>query len=213
MLQLNQTRVTTKDRILEILKKRVRVKVSELTEHLEITDMAVRKHLSIMEKDGLIQAKEIKLPMGRPTQMYSLSEKGERLFPKNYEGLSVEFMKEIRDLHGDESIVQLFQNRERRLSKEYSIRMEKRSSTEKIKEMAAIQNEKGYMADLIQIDKSTFELIEYNCPIMAVAKEFKVACHCETSMFKTVLNTDHVKRTSCKTEGNDHCKFLIKVNN
>ncbi|WP_186578233.1 helix-turn-helix transcriptional regulator [Aquibacillus kalidii] len=210
---MNQTRVTTKDRILEILKKRVRVKVSELTEHLEITDMAVRKHLSIMEKDGLIQAKEIKLPMGRPTQMYSLSEKGERLFPKNYEGLSVEFMKEIRDLHGDESIVQLFQNRERRLSKEYSIRMEKRSSTEKIKEMAAIQNEKGYMADLIQIDKSTFELIEYNCPIMAVAKEFKVACHCETSMFKTVLNTDHVKRTSCKTEGNDHCKFLIKVNN
>ncbi|MBB6452480.1 putative ArsR family transcriptional regulator [Salirhabdus euzebyi] len=206
---MEQTKLTTKDRILQLLKKEVKLTVSDLTKHLSITDMAVRKHLIQMEKDGLILSKEVKQPMGRPIQVYSLSEKGELLFPKNYEGLSVEFLKDIEELHGEASIQQLFEKREQRLTRQYVNRMHEKSPNERILEMAAIQNEKGYMADVAQIDESTYELTEYNCPIMAVAKEYKVACKCETSMFKNVLQTDNIKRTTCKTEGNDHCKFII----
>ncbi|MCC2248531.1 MAG: helix-turn-helix transcriptional regulator [Bacillota bacterium] len=202
-------RITTKDKILHLLKKEVKLTVGELKRHLNITDMAVRKHLSIMEKDGLIFSEEVKQSMGRPMQQYSLSEKGELLFPKSYEGLSVEFLNDIRDLHGDDSIQRLFQRRENRLTNEYNIRMYQKSPSERIKEMEMIQNEKGYMADITKIDANTYELTEYNCPIMAVAKEYKIACRCETSMFQKVLQTDNVTRTSCKTEGNDHCRFLI----
>ncbi|EQB35332.1 MULTISPECIES: helix-turn-helix transcriptional regulator [Virgibacillus] len=202
-------RTTTKDKILTILKKEVRLTVSELTNHLKITDMAVRKHLSMMEKDDLITSKEVKPVMGRPTQTYSLSQKGELLFPKSYEGLSLEFLKDIEEIYGENSIQQLFQKRESRLTSEYAIRMNKKVPKQRIQEMKTIQNEKGYMADITQLDENTYELIEYNCPIMAIANEYKVACRCETSMFQQVLQTDQVTRTSCKTEGNDHCRFLI----
>lgn len=207
---MDATKKSTKDKILDLLKKEVSLTVNDLTDRLNITHMAVRKHLNILEKDGLIQSNEIKQPMGRPLQIYSLTEKGERLFPKNYEGISVEFLHDIKDLHGDESIHYLFKKREQRLTKEYSTRIAQKSTHEKMNELVKIQNEKGYMANISQIDENTYELVEYNCPILAVAKEFKTACSCETQMFKNILETDQVNRICCKTDRDDHCKFLIK---
>lgn len=208
---MNDTKKSTRDKILDLLKKEVAISVNDITEQLNITHMAVRKHLTILEKDNLILSNEIKQPIGRPLQVYSLTEKGERLFPKNYEGISVDFLHDIKDLHGTESIYYLFKKREERLTKEYSTRIDQKSTNEKkLNELVKIQNEKGYMADISKIGENTYELVEYNCPILEVAKEFKQACNCETQLFKNVLETDKVNRVSCKTDGDNHCKFLFK---
>ncbi|MFD1739028.1 helix-turn-helix transcriptional regulator [Bacillus salitolerans] len=209
---MNRHHSNTRDLILDLLKKEVSLAVNDLTNRLNITHMAVRKHLSILEKDELIQSKEMKQSMGRPLQVYSLTQKGERHFPQNYEGISVEFLKDIEEIHGDDSIQLLFNKREDRLTEEYKSRLRQKTTVEKIKEIANIQNEKGYMASVTQMDDHTFELVEYNCPIYSIAKEYKVACQCETNMFKRVLETDTVQRVSCKTEGDNHCTFLFHTN-
>jgi predicted ArsR family transcriptional regulator len=200
----------TKDKILHLLKKEASLTVNDLTERLDITHMAVRKHLVILEKEGLIKSKEVKQPMGRPLQAYFLSEKAEQHFPKHYEGITIEFLHDIRVLYGDESIHQLFNKREERLINEYTSRLQNLDTPEKMNEMTKIQNEKGYMADLSQLDENTFELIEHNCPILDVAKDFNIACKCETDILKNVLGTEQIKRTCCRTEGDHHCKFLVK---
>jgi predicted ArsR family transcriptional regulator len=203
--------MSTKDKILHLLKKEVSLSVNALTDCLEITHMAVRKHLNSLEKDGLIRSQEVKQPMGRPLQTYLLTEKGESLFPKNYEGITIEFLHDIKDLYGEDAVNALFEKRELRLTNEYSEKMKSaKSNPIKINELVKIQNEKGYMADISEIDPNTYELVERNCPILTVAHQFKVACSCETELLKKVLKTDDVKRTTCKTDGDDHCKFLIK---
>jgi predicted ArsR family transcriptional regulator len=207
---LLKTKTSTKDRILDLVKKEVSLSVSDLTEQLSITHMAVRKHLTSLENDGLIQSVECKQPMGRPLQKYSLTAKGEKAFPKNYEGITLEFLKDIEEMHGEDSIHQLFKKRENRLTMEYTTRIRTKSMPEKLTEIVKIQNEKGYMASASKIDDHSFELIEYNCPIYSVAQEYKMACHCETEMFKKVVGTDQVHRTSCKTDGDNHCKFVFK---
>jgi len=200
----------TKDKILHLLKKEGSLTVSDLTKRLEITHMAVRKHLTIMEKDGMIQAKEFKQSMGRPMQLYSLTEKAEMHFPKNYEGISIGFLRDIEELYGDGSVQHLFEKREARLIHEYAVRMDSKEPLQKMKEITKIQNEKGYMAELNQLEENTYELIEYNCPILEVAKEFKIACKCETEMFKDVLKTENISRSCCRTDGDSHCRFLVK---
>ena len=87
--------------------------------------------------------------------------------------------------------------------------MENLNFDEKVKKLNDIQNSKGYMTELTKIDDQTYELMEYNCPIFAVAKEYKSACACETQMFKEVLGTEQVKRVTCKTEDGDHCRFIF----
>ncbi|MGF2614704.1 transcriptional regulator [Rossellomorea vietnamensis] len=202
---------TTKDKILDLLKKEAALTVNDLIGQLGITHMAIRKHLSVLEKDGLIQSVEIRQPKGRPLYSYSLTEKGDRLFPKNYEGISVEFLQDIEDSFGKDSVDALFKKREQRLTNQYREQVQQQTSAlDKVREIEKIQNEKGYMAKAQQLDENTFELIEYNCPILAIANNFKTACKCETEMFKKVLDTEEVNRVSCKTEGNNHCRFLIK---
>lgn len=207
---MEQTKISTKDRILELIKRKVTLSVNDLTDQLDITHMAVRKHLAGLEKDGLIKSVGIKQPMGRPVQLYSLTEKGENVFPKNYEGITLEFLKDIEEIHGEKSVQHLFKKREVRLTQEYLRRMKKDSLPEKMKEIVQIQNEKGYMASAQQIDEHSYVLIEHNCPIYSVAQEYKMACRCETEMFKNVLETDQVQRSSCKTDGDDHCRFVFK---
>ncbi|GGP10719.1 helix-turn-helix transcriptional regulator [Oceanobacillus neutriphilus] len=209
---MNITQKTTKDKILDYLKKERSLTVSDLTDLLDMTHMAIRKHLNILERDGLIISKEVKQPVGRPSQMYSLTERGERLFPKNYEGISVEFLHDIKEMYGEEAIRTLFKRREQRLTKEYIKRIEQKSNHDKINELSKIQTEKGYMTNLSQIDENSYELIEYNCPILAVASDFKAACTCETQMFKNVLETDNVKRVCCKSDGDNYCKFMVDFN-
>lgn len=203
-------KTNTRERILELLKKEVALSVNDLTNRLDITHMAVRKHLTSLENEELIKSQEMKQSMGRPLQTYSLTDKGDHVFPKNYEGITVEFLRDIEEIHGEESIQLLFEKRENRLTQEYKNRMNKKTTSEKIEEIVKIQNEKGYMASANKLDDQTFELIEYNCPIYTVAQEFQTACRCETEMFKNVLETDHVRRVSCKTDGDHHCKFKFR---
>ncbi|NKE06670.1 transcriptional regulator [Bacillus selenatarsenatis] len=205
-----KTKKNTRNLILNLLKKEVTLTVNDLTDRLNITHMAVRKHLISLEEEGVIKSVSVKQPMGRPLQKYSLTQQGELLFPKNYEGLSVEFLKDIKDMHGEESIQLLFSKREQRLTEEYKPKTQQKSMAEKIHEIARIQNEKGYMASVTKIADDSYELVEYNCPIFAVANEFKVACRCETEMFKNILETDQVRRVCCKTDGDDHCKFIFQ---
>ncbi|RDU38275.1 transcriptional regulator [Neobacillus piezotolerans] len=207
-----EPRKPTKERILELLKKEASVTVASLTNHLNITHMAIRKHLNALETDGLVASREARQPMGRPLQIYSLTTKGEALFPKNYEGITLEFLQDIQDLYGEGAVNELFQKREKRLTEEYSRKMAEKPNQDKIEEIVSLQNEKGYMAAATKIDNYTYELVEYNCPILAIANHYKTACKCETQMLKNVLKTEDISRVSCKADEDDHCRFRIAFN-
>jgi predicted ArsR family transcriptional regulator len=204
-------RVSTKDKILELLKKETNLTVSELSKCLGITEMAVRKHLTVLERDSLLTITEVRQPMGRPLQVFSLSSQADELFPNSYETLAIEFLQDLKDLHGEEIIDTLLEKRSERQKNNYLPQMQNKNFGEKVHQLKEIQLKKGYMAELNKLNDDTYELIEYNCPIFTVAKQYKKACTCETNMFKNVLGTQHVKRVTCKTDDEDHCRFLIKA--
>jgi predicted ArsR family transcriptional regulator len=204
-------RVSTKDKILELLKKETNLTVSELSKCLGITEMAVRKHLTVLERDSLLTITEVRQPMGRPLQVFSLSSQADELFPNSYETLAIEFLQDLQELHGEEIIDTLLEKRSERQKNNYLPQMQNKNFGEKVHKLKEIQLKKGYMAELNKLNDDTYELIEYNCPIFTVAKQYKMACTCETNMFKNVLGTQHVKRVTCKTDDEDHCRFLIKA--
>jgi len=206
-------KTSTKDKILTLLKKEAQLTVNELASLLGITEMAVRKHLNTIERDGLLRISEVRQPMGRPLQVYSLSSKAQEAFPNNYETLTVEFLHDLKELHGEDIIDYLLEKRSERLKNSYLPTMANKEPQQKIEALRDIQDEKGYMAEFTKIDDNTYEIIEYNCPISAVANSFKQACACETELFKEVLGTDDVKRITCKADNDHHCRFLIKFKN
>ncbi|RYL94346.1 transcriptional regulator [Sporolactobacillus sp. THM7-4] len=203
--------VGTKNKILDILKRREKLTASELSDYLQMTKMGVRKHLNVLVKDGWIKVENIRRSAGRPVQLFSLTSKADQLFPRNYEGMAVHFLNDIEQLFGKDSIRLLFEKSKERLLHEYEPAMaDRKSNEEKISELAKLQNVRGYMSQLNQINDSTYELIEYNCPIFAIANRYRLACVLETDLIRDALKAERVERIMCRPDGEAHCRFMIK---
>ena len=65
---------TTKEQILALLKQHGNLTIMDLANELEITEMAVRRHIQTLERDKLIRSDVKKQTMGRPSKVYKLAE-------------------------------------------------------------------------------------------------------------------------------------------
>ncbi len=212
MVMTMKNHTSTREEIIYLLKRNKRMTVTEMAKSLGITEMAVRRHLNTLERDHVIETTLVRQAMGRPIHFYHLTASGDEQFPRNYSGLTVDFLKDIEEVSGTETIDELFKRRENRLQDKYKDRMNTLTEFEhKVNELANIQNEAGYMVDWQRgDDPGTYVLTEYNCPIAKVANEYQQACSCELSLFKRMLQTDAVDRKTCMAKGGDYCCYVIK---
>ena len=74
---------STRGKILALLRAQNHT-VNELAEALELTDNAVRSHLTSLERDGLIQQLGTRSGFRKPHILYSLTGEAEYLFPTAY---------------------------------------------------------------------------------------------------------------------------------
>ncbi len=77
---------STRGRILELLRGGVAT-VEELSRKLELTDNAVRAHLTTLERDRLIERRGVQRGLRKPHFAYQLTPDAEQLFPKAYRAL------------------------------------------------------------------------------------------------------------------------------
>ncbi|MCC2629799.1 MAG: putative transcriptional regulator [Thermomicrobiales bacterium] len=68
--------------------------VEDLARALNLTDNAVRTHLSALERDGLVVQSGLRRGVGKPAYTYVLTPDAERLFPKAY-GALLQLMLDI----------------------------------------------------------------------------------------------------------------------
>lgn len=206
----NMSKSSTKDKIIYTLKRKKKVTVAEFAELLEITPMAVRRHLHTLERNGLISSELKRQTMGRPLHVYTLSEQGEELFPNQYEMLSLDLLKDIEDLNGREKVYELLLRRKDRTKNRYIEETESLTFQKKLSKLAALQEEKGYMVEVEYNDDGTYLFHQYHCPIMKVAENYQKICLQEVDLFQEVLEADKVSSEDCLVSGGDCCTFKIQ---
>jgi DeoR family transcriptional regulator, suf operon transcriptional repressor len=204
--------VSTRDQILSLLKVNKQLTVSEMANQLDITEMAVRRHLNTLERDNIIETTLVRQAMGRPTNVYHLTKTGQEMFPRNYATLTVDLLRDIESLSGKEMVEQLFERRKERMKEVYSSRIiDHKTLEDKIAELARLQNEHGYMVEWEKDEEGSYIFKEYNCPISEIAQEYPVACNCELSLFQELLGTDEVDCEVCMAvDSEPHCFYKIK---
>src|SRR3990170_6857140 len=93
---------TTRQTILNILRRR-NATVEDLTSELGLAPATVRRHLDILTRDGHVDVAQERRKTGRPHYVFSISEKGEDLFPKHYVRITNRLIDEIVALSPDET--------------------------------------------------------------------------------------------------------------
>lgn len=205
----NGSEGSTRDKILLLLRTKRRLTAAQLAEELELTGMAIRRHMYSLEREGCVNIVSIRQAMGRPLHMYELTKQADELFPKNYETLTLDLLHELEeDPHTAALIDRMFEGRKQKLIDRYAPRMEGKSLTERLTQLEAIQNAGGYMAQLEQKDDGAYMLYEYNCPIAGVAGKYGQACNCELALFQQLLEAP-VERTECLAKGEGRCSYRI----
>jgi predicted ArsR family transcriptional regulator len=202
---------STRKLVLTMLKTRGSMTVNEMAKELGITEMAVRRHLNTLERDGLIESKLVRQAMGRPTNVYSLTVLADELFPKKYHHLVLDLLGELAAEVGEEKVDLLFERRKEKLISRYEQRMEGKELEERVAELAEIQNSNGYMVQWERNEDGHFIFKEHNCPISQVANQYNHACQCELAMFARLLKTG-VERTECLAKGGSKCVYIIQAN-
>ncbi|RUT47887.1 transcriptional regulator [Paenibacillus anaericanus] len=201
--------LSTRDQILQMMKTSGPLSAKEITDRLQITEMAVRRHLGTMERDGLIESKMVRQTLGRPTAVYGLTEFAENLFPKNYHTLTLDLLGELAEETGEESVNRLFERRRDKLKHQYEADMKDKSFADKVRRLAEIQNDNGYMTELESHGEDEFILKEHNCPISQIAGRYNHACNCELNLFESLLDAD-VERTECLAQNDRRCLYIIR---
>ncbi|OKP80762.1 transcriptional regulator [Paenibacillus helianthi] len=199
---------STRRMIMTLLKMKGPLTIGALAEELGITEMGVRRHVLQLEQESLAKTKVVRQAMGRPLHVYSLTERAEDHFPKNYHNLALELLRELDHGSGLDAVNVLFEGRKKRMLAQYSPMMENRDLEERVAELSSIQNAGGYMAEWNREEDGTFVMQEYNCPIRQVATQYRKACQCEQGLFEELLSAK-VTRTECMAEGGQSCRYAI----
>jgi predicted ArsR family transcriptional regulator len=215
-----------KKKLLYYLKVMQQAGLEELANVMKISRMAVHKHLTVLQKRGLVESMEIRGHVGRPRMVYQLTSQSKTVFPKSYSAIATHALDFIERNMGKESVEKVLRERQSELFDQYYKRLNDLDFDKRVKELAKIRDEEGYMAEskkMISKSKGSSNigigqgddrggkhvLLEYNCPIIHIAENHWEACSVETELFEKLLDAK-IEATHRAAKGDLICKFLIK---
>jgi DeoR family suf operon transcriptional repressor len=187
--------------------------LKELAEAMKISRMAVHKHLSVLQNRGLVEGIEIReSSVGRPKMMYQLTSQSKSIFPKSYSAIATHALDFIERNMGKEGVERVLRDRQDDLFDIYYKRLKDLDFDKRVKELARIRDEEGYMAESkneSKLSSGRHVLLEYNCPIIHIAEKHWEACSVETELFEKLLGAN-IETTHRAAKGDLICKFVIK---
>src|SRR5581483_8737484 len=137
--------LSTRRQIMRLLRMQGQMTAQQLAAAIHITPMGVRRHLTTLERDGLVSVQAQHQPTGRPTYVYGLTQAGFETFPKSYDLLAMQLLDAVRTREGDARVSQMFAGRMDQLYEQYAPRMAGKNLAARVAELARIQEEAGYM--------------------------------------------------------------------
>lgn len=200
---------STKEKLLYILKKDHEIPIKEIMGYFTISNVAVRRHLNDLIREGFVSERAIKQDIGRPFIVYSLTRKGHETFPNQYEQFSKDLLKDMEKVGGEKVVQDILTVRKER--EEFALKTElaKKSFDEKIELLYQLQDKKGYMHEIEQTASGDYLIRNYNCPIFSIASSYDVICTNEKEMYCGIFPDSEVKAHAYMTKGGKYCSWTI----
>jgi predicted ArsR family transcriptional regulator len=174
----------------------------------------VLQQLRALEATNFVSRQTVRHGVGRPRHLYDVTPDAQELFPSNYDALAAGLLAAIGAVGGDQLVEQVFQARRRQIGERVRRDLDDRVGpdaplVERVRALAVLQDEQGYLADA-QIDPDgTVRLREHNCAILDVARGEVAACKAELELFREVLGADVVRETHIAS-GDRCCSYRVE---
>ena len=187
----------TREAILNILRRREGVSVSEFAREIGLAGATVRRHLDVLLRDGSVSVTQIRGRTGRPRYAFSLTEAGAELFPHHYVRLTHRLLEEIVELGVEETGGRdgaaiadlLFDKMAERLAGEYTSRVSGETLEERVRSAAELLAEEGLDFD-VDVGEGGVRLLGRGCPCLRFSNgAHSLSCDHDRRLLEQVIGS------------------------
>lgn len=205
---------STRERVLRYIVADGPIAAVTLADTLGLTPAGIRRHLGLLEADGLITphvAPPTEVRRGRPARRFVATDRGQAELSGAYPELAGQALRYLRAAAGEEAVVEFARLRLSDLATRRSADVNAEGVRERVEQLAQVLTEEGYAASVRPIaGAATLQLCQGHCPIQHVAAEFPELCEAEARVFSEMLGS-HVQRLATLAGGAHTCTTNVPL--
>lgn len=208
----------TRQTLLGILRKRKQATVDQLTRELGLAPATVRRHLDILMRDNYVTAAQKRRDIGRPHYVFSLTDQGDDLFPRNYIRLTNRIIDELVSLGPEETKGKggvdlagvIFEKMAEHVAQTYAGRISGTTLKERAQQVISLLANEGMFFELRKA-KEGYLLLGQGCPCPRIADTHSEVCVHDQRLLARLLDAE--VQPAGVSQGEDErscCAYLVK---
>jgi predicted ArsR family transcriptional regulator len=201
---------STRDRIVDTLRSHPKSTVNDLAEAVGINGISVRHHINALLAEGLVNIEEVRHGVGRPRQVYFLSEKGQEKFPTRYLRLTNRLLDQIKESLPAPMISTLFQQMATDIAADSAQRVKSLPIEQRLEVIKDILGQEGFSVEWEE-HGDEYHIHEITCPYYHIGQAHPEVCTVDQALISTVLSVP-AEKINCVLHGDAHCTYVIPKN-
>ena len=193
--------------ILRLIQRHGPQEIKSLEEKLGVSANAVREQLQYLLGAGLVSARKLRRGAGRPAHVYSLTAKGQALFPQGYDVLLKLLIEELVKAEGAERAQQLLNAVGERLAEDMTGGEHDVDLRKQVQHVVDALDQRGM--PIVMQEEGVVALQAWSCPYVSVARDHPEICEMEQHMLERALGA-RVTIAQRMIDGHVGCKFLVE---
>jgi len=185
-----------------------RLTAADLAERLGVSLNAVRHHLRELESEQLVEYDRERRGVGAPAFAYRLTERGEALFPRRYEGTLLQLLEQVERRDGREAAVSMLESQFDTIAERLEPALAGASPQNRLELVTRTMANEGFMTEWRETPDTT-DVVSHNCALLAVAERFPELCEAERRFLTRALDAS-VDRVSHILNGCGACEYSVR---
>jgi predicted ArsR family transcriptional regulator len=206
---VDSTATSTRQKVLHTLLKNHRCTIVELADAVEINPISVRHHIAKLQAEGLVASEEEKHGVGRPRQVFFLTESGLESFPTRYLRLTIRLLEQLKENLPEKMVNQLFSQMAADLADEYaqSTNLNGLTIEQRLDLVNDLLKEEGFDLEWEKKDNHYY-IREINCPYLHVGQTHPEICVIDQTLISKVLDLP-TEKVKCILDGDKQCTYVV----
>jgi predicted ArsR family transcriptional regulator len=199
---------STRMEVLELLRRKGHASAETIASDLGVTPNAVRQHLTNLERDGFVISHPERRARGRPSLLFSLTERADSVFPKRYGQLATMVLQEIREMGGEEALDEIFARVAARHASAIEKDLDGLDFDQKLSRVVAWIGRAGTLAEQTETEEGVKVTI-HNCPFRNTALKFPQVCTITPHLLSQLLG-GAVSQSDSIHRHDSYCSFVVQ---
>ncbi len=202
---------TTREQVLRIVRGHREATVSQIAETMGLTHQAVRRHLDGLRADGLIEARLERHGVGRPSMLFSVTDRGDETAGHTYLQLLSRLFRHIEKEPAGERkqmLEEMFSGIAQEVAAEHVSEVRGQTLDERVAQVTRALEAEG-IADGWHKDGDVFHIHNGECPYIRLAALSDAPCRSDRQSIELLVGAA-VEQTRRIVDGASQCEYVIR---